>query len=164
MRVRFYYTPFRPLKSMQSAQRDMERIFQQWWECHSGLPRAHGRIWVPPTDVCETPTQLIIKMEMAGMTEDQIQIVLYNDYVVVSGRREDERITPRSIVHQMDIWYGDFRAEIPIPARVDYDRVEADYRNGMIYITMPKASEVAAEPTRVHIASTNATTENGSQT
>ena len=149
MRVRFYYSP---LKSLSTMQRDMDRLLQSWWDRHSALPRTPVGVWSPPTDVYETASDLVVKVEMAGTTEEQVQITLYEDYLVISGRRDDRNVPPRTIIHQMDIWYGEFRIEVPIPVPIDHDGVEACYENGMIYITLPKSADIAAQPRHVPIS------------
>lgn len=152
MRVRFYLSS---LRSVGTVQRDMERMMQSWWDWHGTLPRNRYGIWNPPTDVYETATDLVVKIEMPGTTEDQIEIVLYQDSIVVSGQRKDreEDEPARTLVHQMDIWYGQYQVQIPITIPIDYERVEADYRNGMIYITLPKLPEATKRPTHIPISS-----------
>ncbi len=151
MRVRFYYSP---LRSMARVQRDMERMMQSVWDWHGMLARRPGGVWTPPTDVYETATDLMVKIEMPGTTEDQIEIVLYQDCLVVTGeRREKADDEPaRTVIHQMDIWYGQYQVHVPLLVSIDHDRVEADYRNGMIYITLPKLPEMTPEATRVPVS------------
>lgn len=152
MRVQFFFGPLRPVATLQ---RGVERMAHSWWDLRGALPSASRGIWSPPTDVYETATDLMVKVEVAGTTEDQIQVYLYQDCLLVSGKRDERKLPAQTVIHQMDIWYGDFRAEVPIPVAVDAERVEANYENGMVCVKLPKLIEEAPQPTHVSISVPN---------
>ncbi|MCL5026252.1 MAG: Hsp20/alpha crystallin family protein [Chloroflexi bacterium] len=152
MRVRFIYSPLRAVVGME---RGVEQMMNAWWDVCSALPRTPRGVCSPRTDVYETASDLVVKIEVAGTAEDKIEVLLYPDCLVVSGKRDEEDTPPRTVIHKMDIWYGEFRAEVPIPVAIDAERVEASYQNGMISITLPKVAEETPRPTRVSISLPN---------
>lgn len=95
--------------------------------------------WRPPLDVFESPHSIEIKMELAGVREEDIDVTLYQDVLVVAGRREDERPTGVVVYHEASIQFGSFQAEIYLPAPVEADRVTARYDRGFLRITLPKS-------------------------
>lgn len=97
--------------------------------------------WRPASDIHETPAAILVKMELAGVREEDIEITLYEDALVVTGKRDDD------VVHDADVWYheaqiryGPFRAEILLPSPVQREHVEARYENGFLRVILPKAT------------------------
>lgn len=102
--------------------------------------------WRPPLEVYETETEIVVLAELAGMREDEIQVSIDDSVLTISGNRRPEgEDRPRSI-HEMGIRYGDFAAEIFLPAPVMTDGIVASYEAGMLRVRLPKA-----EATRVSI-------------
>ena len=105
---------------------------------HYGLLHPTGQ-WRPPVDIHETPDDIRIKIELAGMTEDTIEITLYDNALVVSGRRDDDADHDETgCYHEAQVRYGIFRAEILLPAPVDRESVSGLYENGFLRIRLPK--------------------------
>ena len=98
----------------------------------------HGRsnIWRPPTDVYETEEHVIVKMEIAGMRDEDLEVTVQDDLLLVSGSRSDT--TERKAYHQMEIPFGKFSVGIELPVRVDTDRATAEYKDGFLTIQLPK--------------------------
>ncbi len=99
--------------------------------------------WRPASDVCETAEGLVATIDLAGVPDDSIEILLYPDALVVAGRR---RCTcpSDSRFHVAEIRYGPFRWEMPIPAEVDRERVTAAMDRGFLRLQLPRRTE---EPT-----------------
>jgi len=109
---------------------------------------AHGE-WRPPVDVFQTDTAMTVLVELAGMEEDDIEVVLFNDVVVVTGERKppiggDEDLT----YHEAGVRYGRFRADVFLPASVDPDNTQAWYENGFLKIGLSK-NRVMFHPTSI---------------
>ena len=117
-------------------------LFQNVWDSFHSWAAPSAAAWRPPTDVYETPDSLIVLVDLAGVREEDIEVTLFNDLLVVEGERCPTAFTGsgRSACHQLGIKYGTFRSEIHIPFLVDHDTVRADYRDGMLAITLPKAA------------------------
>jgi HSP20 family protein len=95
-------------------------------------------VWRPPTDVYETPDEIIIVMELAGVAEDDMMVTLFSDLLVVEGRREQPIMAKMNACHQLGIKYGDFRSEVLVSSPVDQDNVIAEYKNGLLKIVLKK--------------------------
>jgi HSP20 family protein len=94
-------------------------------------------VWMPPTDVYETEDEVVIQVEIAGVPQSDLSVSLYNRRLVIQGTRVD-RGPMRRAYHQMEIHFGDFRAEVDLPAGLDETRVDAEYSDGFLRVVLPK--------------------------
>jgi HSP20 family protein len=93
-------------------------------------------MWRPPTDVFETEQAVIVRVEIAGMREEDFSISLTGDQLTVRGNRPD--IQERRAYHQMEIFFGEFTVEVKLPAQVLADEVIAEYQAGFLRLVFPK--------------------------
>lgn len=93
-------------------------------------------IWRPPTDVFENEQEVIVRVEIAGMREDDFSISLTGDRLTVRGNRPD--IQEKRAYHQMEIFFGEFNVEVNLPAPVLADQVIAEYQAGFLRLVFPK--------------------------
>jgi HSP20 family molecular chaperone IbpA len=95
--------------------------------------------WRPDADAYETTTTLEILVELAGVEEDDFEVQLFEDVLVVEGRRRLPSCDPRAVYQAAGIRQGPFQVAVPLWAPVDPERVEARYERGLLRITLPKA-------------------------
>jgi HSP20 family protein len=105
--------------------------------------RSHG--WSPPTDVYETADAYVVRVEVAGMREEDFEVALENDHLFISGSRSD--LAERRAYYQMEIQFGKFTTVVGVPVTVDVDDARAEYKDGFLTITLPiaKPSQVKVE-------------------
>ena len=94
--------------------------------------------WRPAADLQETATALILTVELAGIRDEDVDILLYPDAVVVSGSRRAASGDPDGWYHALQIRRGPFHLEVPLPAMVDVERADATIESGMLRITLSK--------------------------
>jgi HSP20 family protein len=103
--------------------------------------------WRPLMDIHETPDAIAVKIELAGMREEDIEISLYPNALVVTGRREDDFDHDETICyHEAQVRYGPFRADVLLGVPIRQEAAEATYQNGFLRILLPKAEAVAQSP------------------
>jgi HSP20 family protein len=93
--------------------------------------------WRPPADMYELENALVVRVEIAGMRENDFSIQLNGRLLSVRGTRQD--ITERKAYHQMEIRFGEFSIELELPFHIETDRIQATYNNGFLKIVLPKA-------------------------
>jgi HSP20 family protein len=94
-------------------------------------------VWAPPTDVYETETRLVVRVEIAGMDEADFSVRVDQGRLLISGIRPE---TPETrAFHRMEINYGEFFTEVELPEALNFNQVEAEYINGFLLVTIPKA-------------------------
>ena len=104
---------------------------------HAVSWQVRSSLWRPPTDIFETEESFIIKVEIAGMRDDDIEVALENNLLLISGNRSDVP-EQRAYYHQMEIQSGKFEIAAEIPVPVDVENAGAIYKDGFLTITLPK--------------------------
>ena len=107
------------------------------WEHESLRLLAQAR-WRPAADVSETRTTIEVTVDLAGVDEDHFEVQLFDNALVVEGRRILPSCGEDAVYHAAGIPQGLFRLELPLPARVDPERVDARYERGLLLVTLPK--------------------------
>jgi HSP20 family protein len=96
-------------------------------------------LWSPPTDVYETESEYVVRIEVAGMRESDFEITFNKGILLVRGVRAD---TPeRRGYHQMEIHFGKFTTSLGVPGPIDLDASLAEYKDGFLVIRLPKAKK-----------------------
>ena len=99
---------------------------------------AHSTTWSPPTDVYETAEACVVKMEVAGMRDEDFEVAFEHNVLVIRGQRPD--FNERRAYHQMEIRFGRFEMAVEVPVLVDLERAQAEYKDGFLVIILPKVS------------------------
>ncbi len=97
--------------------------------------------WTPDADVFESPAELLVTVELAGVTEDDLELLLYPNALVVQGTRRPPTVEEDGVYHVAGIRYGPFRLEVPLAVPVREDGVRAHLDRGMLTIHLPKVQE-----------------------
>lgn len=106
--------------------------------------RMQAHIWSPPTDLFENEQNYVIRVEVAGMRQQDFSVVLDNNLLTISGSRPD---TPeRRAYHQMEVRFGEFSTAVAIPGSVNVEKSTAEYEDGFLVVTLPKAA-----PSKINI-------------
>ncbi|HEX6212700.1 MAG TPA: Hsp20/alpha crystallin family protein [Methylomirabilota bacterium] len=94
--------------------------------------------WRPDADLYETAASVEVAVELAGVDEENIEIELFDDVLVVGGRRRLPPATAEALYHAAAIRQGAFRVALPLPVPVDPEQVEVRYDRGLLHISLPK--------------------------
>ena len=94
--------------------------------------------WSPPTDVYETEESCVVKVEVAGMRDEDFEVAFENNILFIHGKRLDRN--ERRAYHQMEIRFGRFEIAIDVPVLVDIEKARAEYKDGFLVIDLPKVS------------------------
>jgi HSP20 family protein len=113
--------------------------FGDWWPSDPLRLLAHAR-WQPEADTYETATTVELTIDLAGVDEDRVELQLFEDVLVVEGRRQLPSCPETAVYHAAGIRQGPFRVELPLPAPVDPERVETRYDRGLLCISLGKRS------------------------
>jgi HSP20 family molecular chaperone IbpA len=94
--------------------------------------------WRPDADIYETPGTIEMIVDLAGVDEDDFEVQLFDDAIVIEGRRRLASGGEDAVYHAAGIRQGLFRAELPLPSPIDPDHVEARYERGLLHVTLAK--------------------------
>lgn len=140
MRMRYRYVTYRYTDgSQQQLDRHYRQLLQDALRQSQQSILQRSITWRPLADIHESADMMTVKIELAGMREEDIEVTLYEDALVVSGeRRDDHDQGSRFYYHEAQIRYGPFRVEVFIPSPVDREAVTARYENGFLWVDLPK--------------------------
>jgi HSP20 family protein len=130
---------------LEEMRRDMERLFDSMTG-YSGL-RTAGVF--PAINVTDDGEALSVRAELPGIKTDDLDIRMENDTLTIAGERELASEDDAVSYHRREREWGAFRRSFSLPARVDSDKVEARYLDGILTITLPKAAE--ARPKQIPV-------------
>jgi HSP20 family protein len=156
MRIRYRYVTYR---YTDGSQQQLERHYRQL--VHDALRQSHQSIlqrsatWRPLADIRESAEMLTVKIELAGMKEEEIDVTLYKDALVVSGERHEEPEHNENVYyHEAQIRYGPFRIEVLLLLPIDREGVKARYENGFLWVDLPKLPQNKPERVRIQRSAT----------
>ena len=125
-----------PNRTVRDLQREVDSIFDRFFG--RGGDDDTSTVWAPRTDLSETDDAFRIRLDVPGMTKDDIAINLQNNTLTVSGERSSERQKDGEEYVRVERAFGTFHRTFTLPDAVDPDRVEATYDEGVLTINVPK--------------------------
>jgi HSP20 family protein len=140
------WKPFRdiqhwePLQEIESLQREMNRLFERLMPS-GGNGGAAEITFMPSAEMEETEEALHLKLEIPGMEAKDLDVQVTEDAVSISGERQSETKTETKGVMRSEFHYGKFERMIPLPTHIQTDKVQAEYKNGVLALTLPKSEE-----------------------
>jgi HSP20 family protein len=142
------YTPFTEFETfpvgLKAFQDTVNRLFTE----------PNGRPWLPPVDIKETENDLILKADIPDVDMKDIDVHVENGTLTIRGERKFEAEKKEGSWHRVERSYGHFERAFTLPETVDFDAVKADYKAGVLTITIPKKE--VAKPRQIKVAvSTN---------
>ena len=105
--------------------------------------------FVPPVDVYEDEQNLVLKLEVPGMNEEDLKVSLENNTLTVSGERKFEKEEKEENFHRIERRYGTFTRTFRLPNTVDAEKVDASYDKGVLKVTLAKRAEAKAKTIKV---------------
>ena len=103
---------------------------------HAVTWHVRSNIWSPPADVYETDQSFVIKVEIAGMRDEDFEVAVENNILMISGYRPDQ--TERRAYHQMEIMFGKFELTFELPTHIEMENATAQYKDGFLMIVFYK--------------------------
>lgn len=138
-------TRWNPFEELNSLHRDLDRVFG--YARGDGRPPAGEASWAPATEIATVPDGWQVRMALPGIDPGDVKIDLNGDTLTVAGERSSRREDAE--LNRSEISYGKFERMLTLPTNVDTDRVEANFDNGMLDLSLPLAE--SARPRRIEI-------------
>src|SRR5271154_2366318 len=110
-----------------SLQDELDRLFE-----------APLTAWAPALDVHEDKDSFSVRVELPGLKREDIEVSLQDGALVISGERKTETIHEGTEVHRQERYFGKFSRALTLPAAVAADKVQAQYKDGILTVTLPK--------------------------
>jgi len=142
------FEPFRELISLQDR---MNRLFNESYRSQGSEDDwALGGTWAPAVDIYEHENNIVIKAELPGVDPKDVDIRLDNNVLTVNGERKLDNEVKKENYHRVERSYGAFTRSFTLPTTVDPSGIKAEYKDGVLRVTLPKREE--AKPKQIQIS------------
>lgn len=141
------YNPFTELRSMQEQ---MNRLLDLAWNREPGEEMREG-MWQPPVDIYEDAQQVVIKAELPGMDQQDIDVRIDNGTLILRGERKHDQDVRKENFHRIERFYGTFQRSFFLPQNVDQAKVSASCDRGVLTIILPKKEETKSHQITVEV-------------
>ena len=155
-----------PFTFMRRFAEEMDRLFEDFgletgWHMPSFLTRGRELLrreaglvpaeWSPKIDVLEREGQFVVRADLPGMNKEDVKVDVSNDRLTIHGERKEEKKEEREGCCYSERRYGSFYRAIPLPEGVDAAKTTADFRKGVLEITMPSTARPETKARRIEI-------------
>ena len=143
-------TPWRPLRELEEMERRFEEVLGRPFlpTVWRRLPLERG--WAPALDVFEKEDRYVVKAELPGMKEEDVDVSVIGDTLTIKGERKAESEVKEEDYYCCERSYGSFSRSVALPSNIDAKKIEASYEDGVLEVTLPKAPEV--KPKKISVA------------
>ena len=148
------WEPARELHTMQS---EMNRLFNTFFDSPStgaakGTPggRASIRRWIPAMDVVDNGEHFVIRADLPGMSEGDVNVELEDNVLTISGERKSEHEQSKGGYYRVERASGSFARSLTLPEGVNAEGIQASFENGVLEVRIPKPEE--QKPRKVQIS------------
>lgn len=136
-----------PFGEIDTLQKEMNKLLDQFTPAWS----SNRVTFLPSAEIDETETEVHLKLEVPGMQADDLDIEVTGEAVTIRGERKSETKTEEKGSFRSEFYYGQFERTIPMPTHVKKDQVSAEYKDGVLSLTMPKAPKEIKEAVKVKV-------------
>jgi len=153
-------TRFDPLGEMVSLRAAMDRLFEDSFVSPMGWRTITGGESVSPAiDVHETPDELVLTAVLPGLGSDDVEITLTGQTLTLRGEfKADEQVKQEQYLYR-ERRYGSFTRSLQLPVRIEGDRAQATFENGILTLRIPKADEVKPRQIQINAGSNGTSAE-----
>jgi HSP20 family protein len=144
----FELTPWRPFRELTTLRDEMERMWERFFK--ESMEPFRGE-WAPSLDVSETKNNIVVKAEVPGMDAKDIDISLAGNLLTIKGEKKQEKEEKDENYHRVERSYGAFTRVVRLPQEVQSNKIKADYKNGVLKITLPKSEEAKRKEIKIKV-------------
>lgn len=135
------YDPFRDLRTLQE---EVNRLFSNNQTSSFGDEGIGRGAWNPNVDIYENKDQIVLEAELPGMNREDFDLTIENNVITLRGERRFEKKDDADNYHRVERAYGSFTRSFTLPQTVSGEGTSAEYRNGVLRVTLPKREETRA--------------------
>jgi len=137
--------PWNPFNDIDNIGREMSRFFDY-------IPsRLFGGVSTPRVDVYQTQNDVVVKAEIPGVSKEDLNVYIDENSIRLSGQTKKEEELKDENIYRMERHYGSFSRTIPLPVEVKSEQAKAEYKDGILTITIPKVEPSKPKGRRIDI-------------
>jgi len=132
--------------------RSIDQLFDNWFNYPTAREVSNSTDFSPRVNIRETEESLALTFELPGMKKEDIKVTVKDDVLTVSGQREFKSESNEDDYVRQELRSGSFSRSFTLPDTVDADKVGADYRDGLLEISLAKREEVKPKEIKVNVS------------
>lgn len=140
---------WQPFTTLNRVQDEVSTILRDAFE---GLDSAYPRSFVPPVDIMEHGENLLLVADLPGLSKDDIELSVENRTLTLAGERKEDARFDGAASFRSERAHGRFSRVFALPATVDVSRISAEFKDGVLTVSLPKAEEAKPRKIEVHRA------------
>jgi HSP20 family protein len=141
------WDPFRDLAEVQER---VNRVLGEFYGGRGQDDVMRRGTWIPPVDIYEGPNhEMVIKAELPDIRREDIDIRVEDNTLTISGEKKLDEDVKQEQFHRVERAYGTFARSFSLPATIDTEKVNADYKNGVLTVKLPMREE--AKPKQIQV-------------
>jgi HSP20 family protein len=154
-----------PVRELNTIQSEMNRLFNTFFEAQGpGNSGSTLRRWIPAMDLVETQDDFVLRADLPGLTEEDVNIELEDNVLTVSGERKAEHEERKEGYYRVERASGSFSRSLTLPEGVDPNKVHATFDNGVLEVRIPKPEERKPRKVAISVGASEPKTIEGSET
>jgi HSP20 family protein len=143
-----------PVRELNTIQSEMNRLFNTFFEAPPGDSGTMQRRWIPAMDLVETDDDLVLRADLPGLSEKDVNIEVEDSVLTISGERKAEHEERKEGYYRVERASGSFSRSLTLPEGVDPERVRASFDRGVLEVRIPKPEQ--RKPRKVTISASEA--------
>lgn len=143
-----------PTRELLNVEREFNKLFNSLGSRFGFIEAAEdgeyeNAVWMPMTDITEDKDNFTLRLDLPGVKKEDVKISFTDGQLSISGERKQEKETGDSKYHRVERAYGKYYRSFVLPSKIKEDKIEAEFKDGQLVITVPKAEE--AKPKEIPI-------------
>ena len=139
-----------PARELNTLQNEMNRLFNTFFDAPAPNGSVAQRRWLPPMDLVENKDEFVLRADLPGVSEDDVNIELEDNVLTISGERKSEHEERKEGFHRVERASGSFSRSLTLPEGVNPEGIKASFDRGVLQVHIPKPEE--RKPRKVAIS------------
>ncbi|MER3493325.1 MAG: heat-shock protein Hsp20 [Mastigocladus sp. ERB_26_2] len=145
---------WQPLREIDSIRQQINHLFDEWThgQGHESLFPKLNATWTPAVELTETDTDIILKAEVPGMEAKDLNVEVSTDAVTIAGEYQQQKQQQDKSFIRSEFRYGHFQRIVPLSVPIKNDQVKAEFKNGVLTLTLPKVEAAKRNVVKVDLS------------
>jgi HSP20 family protein len=152
-----------PVAELNTIQNEMNRLFNNLFDAPTGGSGSgtQARRWIPAMDLVETTDHYVLRADLPGLGDEDVNVQLEDSVLTISGERKTEQHTEPEGYYRLERAFGGFSRSLTLPDGIDPDSIQAHFDRGVLEITIPKPEQKKARQVQIKLGGENPKTIEG---
>ncbi len=130
---------------------EMDTLFNRFFGPDWGFEPLRTGYWLPALDIAERENELLVKVELPGMKVEDFDIQVQGNILTISGEKKESKEDKDENYYHAERRYGSFRREVTLSSEVDVEHINAEYKDGVLTVRLPKTEQ--SKPKKISVKS-----------